>query len=439
MNKKGMLIGIIGLVIVIGIASYLIIQNNLKEPDKPIEEQKEKPNDEPSINRGQSFSISILKEVNKANQKTNYLISPYSIEIALNMLKNGANNKTYNEIDKLINTREINDVSIKDRVSVANAFFVTERYQGKVENEYLDLMKNKYFSDIIYDSFSTPDKINEWVNDKTKGMIPKILENMNPNFALGIVNALAIDVDWYSSFSCSNTKEETFNKSDNKKINTEMMYQEYKGSAEYFETENGEGVIIPYAKYNKKTGEKVYEDEESNQLEFIAILPKNNLDNYINNLTEEELKNIDNNKKEASHKEKIELRIPRFSYDYEIEDFITTLKNLGIVEAFDDDKADFTKMVAKENQYGNLYVGEAVHKTHIDLNEKGTKAAAVTYIGMFDKAMMEEKAKIKKITFDKPFIYMIRDKKTKEILFIGTVYEPNIWKGKTCSEKEDTN
>ena len=201
MTKKGLIIGIIGLALVIGITSFIIIQNNLKEPNQPIEEPEEKPVEEIKTKIDNSFNISILKEVNKNNQKSNYLISPYSIEIALNMLKNGANNKTHDEIEKLINTREINDVSIKDRVSVANALFITNRYKELVENDYLNIMKDKYYSDVIYDSFNTPDKINEWVNDKTKGMIPKILDNMNPNFALGIANALAIDVDWYSQFN----------------------------------------------------------------------------------------------------------------------------------------------------------------------------------------------------------------------------------------------
>ena len=81
----------------------------------------------------------------------------------------------------------------------------------------------------------------------------------------------------------------------------------------------------------------------------------------------------------------------------------------------------------------NIYVSDAIHKTYIDLNEKGTKAAAVTYFGMkalgafIDDKMID-------IEFNRPFMYMIRDNKTSEILFLGSVYEPNKWKGTTCKK-----
>ena len=85
----------------------------------------------------------------------------------------------------------------------------------------------------------------------------------------------------------------------------------------------------------------------------------------------------------------------------------------------------------------NVYVGEAIHKTHIELNEVGTKAAAITYFGMFKNSALIEPNEYETIdiNFNKPFIYMIREASTKEILFFGTVYEPNIWKGSTCNNK----
>ena len=109
------------------------------------------------------------------------------------------------------------------------------------------------------------------------------------------------------------------------------------------------------------------------------------------------------------------------------------LKNMGIKEIFDSEKADLTNIIERNETTDNIFVGEVIHKTHIDLNEKGTKAAAVTYAGIFSNgAMLEEKRKVN-IIFNKPFIYMIRDNETKEILFFGTIYEPNKWNGSTCS------
>ena len=87
-----------------------------------------------------------------------------------------------------------------------------------------------------------------------------------------------------------------------------------------------------------------------------------------------------------------------------------------------------------EKSKDQLYVSTAIHMTHISLNEKGTKAAAVTYFGIEKAtAFMGEKEYID-IEFNKPFMYMIRDTKSHEILFFGVVESPNEWKGNTCSE-----
>jgi serpin B len=93
-----------------------------------------------------------------------------------------------------------------------------------------------------------------------------------------------------------------------------------------------------------------------------------------------------------------------------------------------------TKDKMKELNIDSLYVAEAVHKTHIDLNEKGTKAAAVTYFGVYKNTSVAEprQPKIINVELNKSFIYMIRDKESKEILFIGVVDKPNEWKASTC-------
>lgn len=166
-------------------------------------------------------------------------------------------------------------------------------------------------------------------------------------------------------------------------------------------------------------------------------MPNKKIDEYIDNLSDKELSNLLSSGKEPSKKLEINLSLPRFKYDYELKDFKKVLIELGIKDAFDKKNADFTKMISRSNNIKNIYVGEAIHKTHIDLNEIGTRAAAITYFGMFKTTgvLPQEKEYIN-IEFNKPFIYIIRDKKNNEILFLGVVYEPNKWNGSTCSEKE---
>ena len=374
-----------------------------------------------------NYNVDLIKKFHESDENKNYLISPYNIEIALNMLRDGADGKTKEELDNVLGKREIKNVSVKDKIGVANAVFIKNEYKNNVKENYYKTLNNKYNSEVIYDEFSKPDKINNWVKEKTNGMIDKILDQMNKDFVMGLASALAIDVKWQSEFECNKTKSDEFIKINSEKINVEMMHKSFETSDyKYFKNDDSEGIIIPYQK-----------EENSNiQLEFVGILPNKSPDEYIKNLTKEKLDTLDKNQKKASAKLHINLSLPRFKYDFEAKNFIDILKDIGIKEVFDSDNANFKKMIEIENY--NVYVGEAIHKTHIDLNEKGTKAAAITYFGMFKNSALieEDKYDTIDIKFNKPFIYMIREINTKEILFFGTLYEPNIWKSTTCEKGE---
>ena len=383
------------------------------------------------IEKESPFNLKLIKEVNK-NRKENYLISPYSIEIALNLLKEGANNNTFDEIDKLISNRDIPNLIVKDRIGIANAAFIKEKYKKEILQTYTEILKNKYNSEILYDEFKTPAVINDWVNNKTNGMIDKILDEIDKDFILGLANAIAIDVKWDEPFECINTTSEEFKKDNGDKIKVEMMHKTLNSeSSKYLENKYAKGIIVPYMSYNKETGEEDYDSD--NNLEFIGILPNSSIDEYIEFLNNEKLRELLSTAKTPSDNLEIKLALPRFKYDYDLEDFKDVLINLGIKDAFDKENADFTKIYKRSEIIQNLYVGEAIHKTHIDLNEQGTKAAAVTYFGLMKATgVMPNEKEIINIEFNKPFIYMIRDKKTNEILFFGVVYEPNIWHDPTC-------
>jgi len=104
---------------------------------------------------------------------------------------------------------------------------------------------------------------------------------------------------------------------------------------------------------------------------------------------------------------------------------------LGIKDAFDKDIANFSKMAdlkkLKEKNKGNVFVSDALHKADIEFTEKGVKAAAVTVMAMADAASIPKPTNPIIITIDKPFMFVIKDRTTKDIWFTGTVYEPNSW------------
>ena len=420
MKKKLIISSIIIFILLLAIIGVIFVKNI---PD----------NEKNNGSKTTDFNINLIKTASKT-EEGNFLISPYSIEIALNLLKEGASGETLSELEKVVGTRNITDVTVKDKINVANAAFIKDKYKSDIENSFYENIRTKYNSEILYDEFATPKVINDWVNEKTNGMIDKVVDTLDPNFCLGLANALAIDVDWEDQFECTNTTSQKFTKNDGSKMNVEMMHKTFSsGKYKYLKNDNATGIIIPYQKYVSYTTDfKSEEDYEKNDnLEFIGILPKSNVSEYINNLTKEELESLEKNAKEVDDDFEINLALPTFGYDYELPNFEQVLKDMGISLIFDAEKADFTNIIKTTH----IYVNEAIHKTHIDLNEKGTKAAAVTFFGFKANGMLIQKKSVD-ITFDKPFIYMIRDKNSKELLFFGVVYEPNKWIGSTCNSEE---
>ena len=228
-----------------------------------------------------------------------------------------------------------------------------------------------------------------------------------------LINALAIDMEWKDRFDGSKTYGEDFNLYDGSKIKATTMHKETSSdSVSYYKDKNITALTMDLQKY------------DDTQLEFVAIMPNSNLENYIKELKTEEINNIIKKATLASKtKYGLDISIPRFSFDYSLK-LKDDLKSLGITDAFDEGLADFSDMT---NNPDGLYVSDALHKANIDFTEKGVKAAATTVIVMTDKAMMVDENRPEEIKIDKPFIYVIRDKNTGEIWFVGSVYEPNSW------------
>ncbi len=378
-------------------------------------------NQDSNITLTQNLDINLLKLVNK-KEEDNFLISPYSIKMALSLLKEGASGNTLNEINKILSNgpSKINNQYIK----VANALFVKENLKQYIEKSYITNLQTKYNSELLVDKFTTPDIINNWVNKNTDGMIEKILDKMDNDFVLGLANALAIDVKWQNEFECISTKEEEFTMLNNKTKKAQMMHNSYSDKDyKYINSPNAKGIILPYSK-------------DSN-LEFIGLLPNDNLNSYIANYLEEDLTNLPKLQKSASSDTVINLSIPRFTFSYSLDNFKDILTELGIKDVFNKQSADLSKIISKENlnkmNKQNIYVDEAIHKTYINFNETGTKAAATTYFGIKADGLLMGDNSID-ITFNKPFIAIIREKVTNEILFQGVVNNPNTWNGNTCTK-----
>ena len=351
------------------------------------------------------------------NNKRNMVYSPLSIKYALNMLKEGAKGNTKSQIESVIGNLPMSKYnSIEKVMSFANGMYVRDWYEKYIIKDYKNTLMGKYNAEIKYDKFESAKNVNKWIEDKTLGIIKDMLEDnivQDPDTKVLLINALAIDMEWESSFECADTTGSEFKLVDGNIMNaTTLKKTTSSENITYYKDNNITALTMPLRKY------------EDTQLEFTAIMPNENLEEYINTFTMEKFNDIMKKSNSASTpKAGIDIKIPKFKFDYNLK-LKDDLIKLGITDAFDEFKADFTNI---SNSQDGLWVDDVLHKADIEFSEEGVKAAAVTVLIMKDSYMMIRENEPVEIKFDKPFLYVIRDKANEEVWFVGTVYEPNSW------------
>ena len=356
------------------------------------------------------FSLKFLK---LENEKQNMVYSPLSIKYALNMLNEGAAGNTKTQIENVIGDLNLIKYNTIDEVlSLANSVYIRDTFAEYVKEDYRRTIAEKYNAEINYDAFNDATNINKWIENKTLGIIQNMLNDeavQNANMLL--INALAIDMGWENPFDTSDTYGEDFYLEDGNTMTATMMHKETMGdSASYYKDSDITALTMNLQEYDNM------------QFEFVAIMPEENLSDYIETLTIEDVNTILENTTLASDTPYgVDISIPKFSFDYDLQ-LKQDLMDLGITDAFDENLADFSNMANTE-----LCVEDALHKADIDFSEEGIRAAAVTALTMRTTAMLPDDDQPEEIKIDKPFLYFIRDKQTNEIWFVGTVYEPNSW------------
>lgn len=410
---KIIVIFVILMVMIIGLCFMAInssvkIQVDAEEEKVGQEEPNEKANEEIS---NSDFELRFLK---LENNKENIVYSPLSIKYALSMLKEGADGDTKEQIENVVGNKTLTKYdNIDKNLAFANGLFIRDNFLKEIKENYIEVLKEKYNAEIKNDSFKNANVINKWIEDKTLGIIKDLLEDeviKNPENVMVLINALAIDMEWVTSFDPKNTHGVDFYCENGDVINATTMNLEIANdSVAYYKDDEVTALTMDL---------KEYEDV---QLEFIAIMPEEDLSKYVENLEMEDLNNILDERILASETKKgLDISMPRFSFDYELK-LKEDLKKLGITNIFDGKLADFSKISDEA-----LYVSDAIHLADIDFTEDGVKAAAVTVIYLTCGAIIEDEKPIE-ININKPFLYVIRDKNTEEMWFVGTVYEPNLW------------
>lgn len=367
-----------------------------------------------------NFGVDLLKKCyeNKKDGVKNLLISPLSVSAALSMTANGADGETLGEMEKVLGNGlsldEMNEYMAyyisqlpdeeKEKIYLADSIWFKDDPTLKVYDEFLETNK-KYYNAEIYKSAFEPDTIvkdvNSWVNRNTQGMIPTLItkENIKANTMMMLINTLYFEAEWWSPYL--STTDGTFTDLDGNKLPIKKMDSMER---QYFDLGNADAFKKPY-----KNGD----------YSFVGILPHKDVDfnEYISNLDGAALAE---GLKECEDPDTVDLyvMIPKFKYNYS-ESLKDILSDLGMKTAFDENKADFSKIndLSVEDALP-LYIDDVLHKTKIEVTEKGTKAAAATAVVMGAGAAAPIEKKKVYIYLDRPFVYMIVDKNNVP-LFIG--------------------
>lgn len=422
-SKKGLIALIALAVILVGAAVVAAIILNREKPEQP-----NKPSPAPVKPSGsynsdsEIFGVNYFKNAYSAEENyKNILISPYSMEAVWQIADRGAAGNTKTQIQNMLGSER--EMPVIAGLHSANAAFIRETVADKIKNEFIDSVRGN----VVYDSFSSPDTINAWVNQNTNGMIPSVL-NDAPQGDLVLANAVAMEQDWSSEFDCTDTRGEEFTSSNGNKVEAAMM----NGSANYyFKTDSSEGVVRNY-----KAG------EDGNYLEFVAFLPNNSVNDYIKDSFESDLVSFDEKLIAPSWSDEeivtVSVSLPRFKYDYNVPHLVEMFsKGMGVSDAFDGSRADFSGI----SDEASFYVSNLIQKTFVEMNETGTRAAAITAMALETTAALDEnepKETNYHVDLNKPFVYLIRDHNTKEIIFEGVVEAPELMSDyHDCAESEE--
>ncbi len=348
----------------------------------------------------------------------NYMFSPMSIKMALALAANGASGITQAEICDALgisNLDEFNALS-KDLIArysqadilnlnIANSIWINkDETSQNFSNSFKNLATEYYDADVKSVKASNAVKeVNAWVSDKTNDKIPEIINEAD--FWAMLVNAIYFKGAWLDEFNVNGTKPDQFNNADGTKITVDFMNKT--DWMPYSETKSVQILEMPYKNRLDKFAEngdyidtEVYDDLDVSMYLIMAdgdINPEAELSAAIND--------------EAFESTYIRMAMPKFKIEYSTK-LNDMLMNMGITTAFSSASADFTKMFDN----GNMWFTDTIHKTFINVDEKGTEAAAVTAIGMAGSAMPPEPIELK---FNKPFYFAIRDNTSGETLFMG--------------------
>ncbi len=376
------------------------------------------------------FALNFLNTVNETDRSgKSFIYSPLSITYVLGMVNDAATGLTEKELEETLGFHEggiqaVNDyckklidglpkVDDKVTLNIANAIFLNKSFTLKPQ--FTQDMQTYYDAKAEALDFKAPETlghINGWCSEKTNGMIPTILDEIDPAIISYLLNAIYFKADWASKFDPQNTKDETFTtENGNSSTKIPMMHQNV--LINYMKNNTYSAIEIPYG--NGLWNMVVMMPEEGmttndiiDHLKMFGVYPMlyDDIDGSLASW--------------VFGPYEVDLKLPRYETSSDTDDLedglIGLMKKMGINRAFDDGMAEIPNMCELP-----VYIEIMRQKAKIKVNEEGSEAAAVTVAGMMEKSMKIGADEYPKATFhaNRPFVYVIREASSGVILFVG--------------------
>lgn len=363
------------------------------------------------------FAFKLYGQLNK-NEDGNMFFSPYSLSTAFAMAYEGAKGQTAKEIQEVFGfpldasvrqpafARVYNQINAANRdykLYTANAFWAHQDYQFL--QEYLDVLQKYYAAearnvDFINQTEQSRQTINNWIAEQTQDKIQNLFGpgTIDSLTRLVLTNAIYFKGDWAQQFDKSNTKDEDFTISSGNTVKIPMMSLTKELKFNYAEIDKLQLLEMPY---------------KGEELAMLIILPKEvGLAETESNLNTDQLTSWRNSMSQQT----VHIHLPRFRMETKYH-LVDVLSNMGMSSPFEWPGADFSGMDGTED----LSISQVIHQAYVDVDEEGTEAAGATGIGLGVTAVAP-----KYVTFraDHPFIFLIQDNASGNILFIGRVVDP---------------
>ena len=362
-----------------------------------------------------AFSFNLFREVATSDRKVNAFISPLSVTMALGMLYNGTSPDARAEMVTALQMNGFSDEEINEyyqtmsqallsidpltAISIANSIWCEKSYP--VKQAFINVNKKYYGAEVQNLDFTLPSTlktINNWCAQKTNNKIPTVLDKIPSEVVMYLINAVCFKSKWESQFEKKNTQNEKFTLENNTKKYVAMMDQTETFS--YGADEMLQCLEMPYG---------------NQAFSMVVILPAagKTIDDIVNELDNNQWSTI----LSTLQKCEVHVKFPRFKQECEfsLEDVVA---HLGMQLIFQ--KGGNLNRISDDP---TLFVSEIKHKTFVEVNEEGTEAAAVTSVVISGMADAGPSIPIPFFA-NRPFLYLIKEKSTGAILFIGRMDDP---------------